>query len=161
MEGVRDEQWVAEHTTTQPFYTGISYMLVGMECLIGAAYTRMAQAAGLAGRAGPSMGRVEARYTDWRIGILARWSQRWIDRNFALDYTLKSLEKIVDGKPHEMVRGLRHVLKRAAYRLLERMIEALGRVDVLARNRHRQLEVRCQVLAEALIGELRTELDLV
>ncbi|MGH3923443.1 MAG: radical SAM protein, partial [Pseudonocardiaceae bacterium] len=91
VEGVRDEQWVAEHTTTRPFYTGISYMLVGMECLIGAAYTRKAQAAGLTGRADPSMGRVEARYADWRIGILARWSQRWIDRNFALDYTLKSL----------------------------------------------------------------------
>ncbi|MGH3979948.1 MAG: hypothetical protein ACRDRZ_13270 [Pseudonocardiaceae bacterium] len=158
VDGVRDEQWVAEHTTGRPCYTGVSYMLVGMECLIGAAYTHKAEAAGLTGRADPSMGRVEARYADWRIGILARWSQLWIDRNFALDYTLKSLEKIVDGQPHQMVRGLRRILKNAAYRLLGGMIDALGEVDTLADDRS-QLEVRCTALAEALIRELRVELD--
>ncbi|MGH3814527.1 MAG: hypothetical protein ACRDUV_19090 [Pseudonocardiaceae bacterium] len=86
VDGVRDEQFVAEHTTGRPFYTGISYMLVGMECLIGAAYTRKAEAAGLTGHADPSMGRVEARYADWRIGgelslehrdLLRREHGRW------------------------------------------------------------------------------------
>lgn len=97
VDGVRDEQWVREHATGHPFYTAISYMLVGMECLIGAAYTRKAEAAGLTGKPDPAMGRMDARYADWRIGVLARWGQLWIDRNFALDYTLKSLERVIDG----------------------------------------------------------------
>ncbi|MGH3798951.1 MAG: radical SAM protein, partial [Pseudonocardiaceae bacterium] len=158
VDGVRDEDWVAEHTTGKPFYTGVSYMLVGMECLIGAAYTRKAESAGLIGQADPTMGRVQARYADWRIGVLARWAQLWIDRNFALDYTLKSLEKIVDGRPHQVVRGLRRVLKNAAYLLLGAMIEALGQTDILAEDRY-ELEVRCKALVEALIRELHAELE--
>ncbi|MGH3791420.1 MAG: aldo/keto reductase [Pseudonocardiaceae bacterium] len=86
VDGVRDEQWVTEHATGRPFYTGISYMLVSMECLIAAAYTRKAEAAGLTDNLQPSMGRVEARFADWRIGVASYWAQLWIDRNFALDY---------------------------------------------------------------------------
>src|SRR6266704_4361941 len=47
---VRDEASAAEASIGQPLHTAISYMLVSMECLIGAAYTRKVQAAGLAGR---------------------------------------------------------------------------------------------------------------
>lgn len=158
VDGVRDEAWVAEHTTGRPFYTGISYMLVGMECLIGAAYTRKAEAAGLTGQSDPSMGRVEARYADWRIGVLAGWSQLWIDRNFALDYTLKSMEKIVDGHPHQVVRSLRGILKDAAYRLLGGMIELLDATDIATGNTD-DLHARCGELAETLLRELRVEFD--
>ncbi|MCP2259763.1 hypothetical protein LX15_003472 [Streptoalloteichus tenebrarius] len=158
IDGVRDEQWVAEHTTGRPFYTGISYMLVSMECLIGAAYTRRAEAAGLTGQADPSMGRVEARFQDWRIGVLSRWSQLWIDRNFALDYTLKSLEKILDGHLYQVARRVRQLLKNAAYLLLGRMIEALGRADALAED-HTALEAGCQAIAEAMIRDLHAELE--
>lgn len=157
IDGVRDEAWVAEHTTGRPFYTGISYMLVSMECLIGAAYTRKAEAADLTGRTDPSMGRVEARFADWRIGVLSHWSQLWIDRNFALDYTLKSLAKILDGEPHRVVRGLRRTIKTSAYRLLGAMIEALEQTDTLADTAD-WLDSRCATLAERLLSELRTEL---
>ncbi|MGH3833361.1 MAG: hypothetical protein ACRDRS_23490 [Pseudonocardiaceae bacterium] len=158
VNGVRDEAWVAEHTTGEPFYTGISYLLVSMECLIGAAYTRRAEAAGLTGRADPSMGRVEARFADWRIGVLSRWSQLWIDRNFALDYTLKSLEKILDDQPYHVIRDLRQVIKAAAYRLLDGMIQALRRTDTLTDTAD-ELNARCAKLAEHLIGELHAELE--
>ena len=69
-------------------------MLVSMECLIGAAYTRAAEAAGLTGDVRPVHGprrRPVRRLAHRRL--LARRAQLWIDRNFALDYTLKSLEK--------------------------------------------------------------------
>jgi hypothetical protein len=102
--GVADPDWVATHSTGQPFHSAISYMLVSMECLIGAAYTKQAQAAGLTGEVRPSMGRVDARFADWRIGVASEWAQLWVDRNFALDYTFKSLEKILDGKPRQAVR---------------------------------------------------------
>jgi hypothetical protein len=158
VEGVRDEQWVAEHTTGRPFYTGVSYLLVGMECLIGAAYTRKAAAEGLTGRPDPSMGRVEARYQDWRIGILARWAQLWIDRNFPLDYTLKSLEKILDGPAYHRVRELRRVLKDAAYLVFGGMLHALdGTAPDTTERQH--LDEVCAEVVEAIIRELRGSLD--
>ncbi|OAA18440.1 hypothetical protein UG55_11118 [Frankia sp. EI5c] len=122
VRGVRDAQFVAATGTGQPFYRGISYLLVSMECLIGAAYTRRVQHAGLAGVITPSMGRVEARYADWRIGVAAGWAQRWVDRHFALDYTFKSLEKVLDGDPRRQVREARGVLKDASYQLLGDLI---------------------------------------
>jgi hypothetical protein len=125
VDGVRDEAFVAEHSTGRPLHTDISYMLVSMECLIGAAYTREATKAGLTGEVRPQMGRVDSRYADWRIGVASDWAQRWVDRNFALDYTLKSLEKILDGEQRRVVRGARVVLKDAAYGVLGDMIDAI------------------------------------
>jgi hypothetical protein len=118
VSGVRDPQWVQAHATGRPFHTAISYMLVSMECLIGAAHTKQVQRAGLAGEVRPSMGRQDAEFADWRIGVCSHWAQLWIDRHFALDYTLKSLEKILDGDPRHQVRGARVVLKDAAYTVL-------------------------------------------
>ena len=123
--GVGNEDWVAAHTTGRPLHTGISYMLVSMECLIGAAYTRAAARAGLTGDADPTMGRVQARFADWRIGVASTWAQRWVDRNFALDYTLKSLEKVLDGAPRLQIRATRTILKNASYTLLGQMIDTI------------------------------------
>ncbi len=125
VRGVRDEEFVAQAATGRPLHTAISYMLVSMECLIGAAYTRKVQAAGLAGTIRPSMGRVDARFADWRIGVASHWAQLWVDRNFALDYTLKSLEKVLDGPPRHAARQARIVLKDAAYTVLGEMIAAI------------------------------------
>jgi hypothetical protein len=125
VRGVRDEEFAAQAATGQPLHAAISYMLVSMECLIGAAYTRKVQAAGLAGAIRPSMGRVDARFADWRIGVASHWAQLWVDRNFALDYTLKSLEKVLDGPPRHAVRQARAVLKDAAYAVLGQMIAAI------------------------------------
>jgi hypothetical protein len=122
VRGVRDPDFVAEHSTGLPFHTAISYLLVSMECLIGAAYTRAVEAAGLAGAPDPIMGRVESRYRHWQIGRCSHHAQLWVDRNFALDYTLKSLEKILDGIPRQEVRQARVVLKDAAADVLTGML---------------------------------------
>ncbi|MGC2996998.1 hypothetical protein ACPF8X_00945 [Streptomyces sp. G35A] len=90
VRGVLDEEWVAAHTTGRALHTGISYLLVSLECLIGAAYTRQAAAAGLTGQPEPLMGCVARRYRGRRIGVVSGWAQRWVDRHFALDYTVKS-----------------------------------------------------------------------
>lgn len=158
VDAVQDEQWVAQHTTGRPFYTGISYLLVGMECLIGAAYTREVQAAGLAGPADPSMGRVQADYRDWRIGVLARWAQLWIDRNFPLDYTLKSLEKILEGTAYRAVHGLRRIVKDAAYRVLTGLINALSATDIHTTDRLR-LDELCTAVVETEIRTLHATLE--
>jgi hypothetical protein len=57
VRGVRDEAFTAEASAGRPLHSGISYLLVSMECLIGAAYTRRARQAGLTGAVTASMGR--------------------------------------------------------------------------------------------------------
>lgn len=125
VDGVTEPDFVAEHTTGRPFYTEISYMLVSMECLIGAPYTRAVRARGLTGLSDPTMGRVDARFADWRIGTCSHRAQMWIDRHFALDYTLKSLEKILDGVPRRSVRDARVVIKDGSFRMLAGMLDLI------------------------------------
>ncbi|GAA4636806.1 hypothetical protein GCM10023196_088010 [Actinoallomurus vinaceus] len=158
IEGVHDEGFVAEHATGQPFHEAISYMLVSMECLIGAAYTHAAEAAGLTGAVRPSMGRVDARFADWRIGVLSHRAQLWVDRNFALDYTLKSLEKLADGDRHRAIRDTRVILKRAGYDLLGGMLALLDRTDPDTAHRE-ELDEACAELADTLITRLRAPVD--
>ncbi|WP_274036468.1 B12-binding domain-containing radical SAM protein [Streptomyces sp. MMBL 11-1] len=155
VRGVRDEEWVAAHTTGRPLHTGISYMLVSMECLIGAAYTRQATAEGLTGQPEPLMGRVACRYRDWRIGVASGWAQRWVDRHFALDYTFKSLEKVLDGPPRHAVRQARVVLKDAAYDVLGDVIDAIEQVDVERPQHERALSARMEAALQARAGLLR------
>lgn len=153
IDGVRDEEFVAAHSAGVPFYTAISYMLVSMECLVGAAYTRKVTDAGLAGDAQPSMGRLDAAFADARIGVFSMWAQRWVDRNFPLDYTLKSLEKVLDGHARTTVRQARVVLKRAAFDLLDWMLTVLdGGYDGVSLA---ALDTGCERLAEELLAALR------
>ncbi|MER7582345.1 radical SAM protein [Kitasatospora sp. NPDC097691] len=160
--GVQDPDWVAAHSTGRPFHSGISYMLVSMECLIGAAYTKRVQAAGLTGDAQPSMGRVDARFADWRIGVASRWAQLWVDRNFALDYMFKSLEKILDGEPRRAVRAARVVLKDAAYTVFGHMIGAIAatpaaveQTEHLDAQLRRTLDAELAVLTDRMGGVAR------
>jgi hypothetical protein len=69
-----------------------------------------------------AMGKRNARYKDSRIGMMSETSQRWIDRNFALDYVLKSIIKITNKKSGRMVFALRAKLKEYSYSLLAKML---------------------------------------
>ncbi|MFD8560645.1 B12-binding domain-containing radical SAM protein [Streptosporangium canum] len=157
VDGVRDPAFVAEHTTGRPFYTGISYMLVSMECLTGAAYTRLVQTAGLAEQARPSMGRIDARFADWRIGICSERAQRWVDRNFAWDYLLKSLEKILDGAPRRQVRGARVVIKDAGFAVLTGMLDLISQHADPAQSPH--LNEQLARLLEEQLQQLRHRME--
>jgi radical SAM superfamily enzyme YgiQ (UPF0313 family) len=160
VEGVRDEAFAAEAATGLPLHTAISYMLVSMECLIGAAYTRKVQAARLAGAVRPSMGRVDAKFADWRIGVASHWAQLWVDRNFALDYTLKSLEKVLDGQPHHAVRQARVVIKDAAYTVLGEMITAIEAQPLADVGRREQrLSAQIGAMLDAQTQVLRARMD--
>jgi hypothetical protein len=160
VRGVHDEEFASATAAGLPLHTAISYMLVSMECLIGAAYTRQVQAAGLAGAGRPSMGRMDADFADWRIGVASHWAQLWIDRNFALDYTLKSLEKVLDGQPRQAVHRARVVLKDAAYTVLGQMITAIEAQPLTgARDGERRLSARIGIMLDAQIQELRARID--
>ncbi|MFD4004660.1 B12-binding domain-containing radical SAM protein [Streptomyces rubiginosohelvolus] len=159
VRGVRDEEFVAEHGYGRPLHTGISYMLVSMECLIGAAYTRQVEQAGLAGLSRPSMGRVDAEFADWRIGVASSWAQLWVDRNFPLDYTLKSQEKVLSGTPRRVVREARSVLKESSYKILGAMIDAIEVQPVTPSAAARQtLSDRLERVLDAEISYLRARM---
>jgi hypothetical protein len=156
VRGVRDEEFVALHSSGRALHTGISYMLVSMECLIGAAYTRRVEQVGLAGQARPSMGRVDAQFADWRIGVASHWAQLWVDRNFALDYTLKSQEKILDGTPRMVVRETRSVLKDSSYTVLGSLIDVLdGQSAKRDQGAEASLSARIERILDREISVLR------
>lgn len=158
VDGVTDPDFVDEHAAGRPFYTEISYLLVSMECLIGAPYTRAVQARRLAGPADPTMGRVEARFADWRIGVCSRRAQMWVDRHFALDYTLKSLEKVLDGIPRRHVRNTRVVLKDSSFRVLTGMLDLLGTSGL--DTPESRLDANVLTLLDTELCELETMLSL-
>lgn len=157
VRGVQDPAFIAQHSTGQPFYKGISYMLVSMECLIGAAYTKAVEAQGLTGAERPSMGRVDASFADWRIGIASEHAQLWVDRNFALDYTFKSLEKVLDGPPRYAVRDARVVIKDGAFlvfgdllRLIDLRELADPAPDAMRADLRAMMETRFQELQDRM-----------
>ncbi len=105
----------------------IPYMLVSLECLIGSQYyNNLEKQVLLENKIINSLGKKNARYKDWRIGLMSKFCQLWIDRNFSLDYTLKSLGKIYPSAKSEEIRSVRTLLKENAYRLLGKMIYILN-----------------------------------
>lgn len=110
-----DDTLSSERDQGIPFYHCVSYMGVSMEALIGSKYLQAVEDAGLAGEFNPLMGRREASYRDPRIGRLSELSQYWVDRNFSLDYALKSLEKCTSPESRRAIRDLRVALKESCF----------------------------------------------
>ena len=118
---ISDKRSIRE-SSGKPLYTSISYMLVSMESLTNSMYLKMVHEAGLTLDEDLSMGRVRTRYENPRIGLMSELSQLWVDRNFALDYLLKSLMKISDEKVCGVLIRMREMLKESAYLLLGKML---------------------------------------
>lgn len=110
-----------------PFYHSISYMLVSLECLLGSGYyQKMKDSNLLVGDIVVSLGKQNAIYSDWRIGILHVICQLWIDHHFSLDYTLKSLSKIYPDETGKRIWLIRSELKDNSYRLLGKLLYLCG-----------------------------------
>ena len=119
---VSDERW-NNISLGEPFYHYIPYMLVSLECLIGSTYYNNLENNGLLEENTiTSLGKRNAHYSDERIGKISEFSQLWVDHNFSLDYTLKSLGKIYPVGKSEKIRAVRTILKDNAYRLLGKFI---------------------------------------
>lgn len=117
-----DERWNS-FSMGIPFYHCIPYMLVSLECLIGSAYYRKMKRLGrLDNETVMALGKKNALYSDWRIGMISKSAQLWIDQIFTLDYTLKSLSKIYPPQKSEKIRAVRTILKDNAYKLLGKFI---------------------------------------
>ncbi len=123
LNAVIEKREIAELSKEIPFYSQVPYMLVSLECLIGSQYLNVAINNNLSkNKIIMALGKEEIAYLDKRIGKMSYFSQLWIDRNFAVDYSLKSLSKIY---PHEIsihIRQQRILLKDYAYQLLGKML---------------------------------------
>lgn len=115
---IRDDEASRERGSGLPFYSQVSYMLVTMEALIGSKYLTYLEDAGLAGEYKLSMGCRKARFLDPRIGIISDLSQKLVDRNFSLDYMLKSLQKISNKAVRHELNKLRITLRQHCYLFL-------------------------------------------
>jgi hypothetical protein len=122
LDAAHDDDYAAANASGSPLYHQIPYMLVSMECLIGSDYLKQVEAANLATDYCLSMGRRNSLYQDARIRLMSVCAQLWIDRNFALDYTLKSLIKITGSGNRRVINAARNVLRDHSYQLLGSML---------------------------------------
>ena len=81
----------------------------------------------------------------------------WIDRHFALDYTLKSLEKILDGIPRDRVRNTRVVIKDGSFRVLAGMLNLIS--TYASDTPDPSLDAAVRALLDTEVGELATTLS--
>lgn len=114
----------------EPFYLEVPYMLVSLECLEHSPYLNHAIRDNLRVRgANFSLGKRDVEYLDKRIESMSHYSQLWIDRNYSLDYTLKSLAKLYPKGISGTIRDVRKIYKRSSYSLLGKMISFAEKED--------------------------------
>ncbi|MXQ55138.1 B12-binding domain-containing radical SAM protein [Shimazuella alba] len=100
-----DEDFINEHKTGQPVYSIVSYMLASMEVLTNTPYSRMVKLTERKknvsliqneGNPDTNMGRYTIHFLDYKVGELSLASQMWIDSNFGIMYSIKSLYKVAN-----------------------------------------------------------------
>jgi hypothetical protein len=129
-----DEDFIMSNSTGRPVYSVVSYMLASMEVLMGTKYVRMLQ--NIEKKNGPrlilnngnpdaNMGRYVVDFCDPLIGEISLASQKWIDSNFTIMYTIKSLYKVAppSEKLHLYDYMVRH--RQIGHYLLKYIIYAL------------------------------------
>lgn len=120
-----DDVRSSAYSAQVPFYHLVSYMGVSMEALLGSPYLRKVEDAGLAGDVNFFLGKRECDYQEAAIGMVSRLSQKWIDRNFSLDYVMKSLEKRLASEKSGALHDARLTLKDSSYGFLLHCIKKL------------------------------------
>jgi radical SAM superfamily enzyme YgiQ (UPF0313 family) len=117
VEAICDDEFILANSLQQPLFSKIPYMLVTLEVFSGSVYQKNQIGKDLTQGATRSLelGTVNVEFVDPLIGLISDWAQRWIDRNFSFDYTLKSLQKITIGTQRQRLGQIRFLLKQSAY----------------------------------------------
>lgn len=109
---LHEEEFIQKHKTGQPVYSIVSYMLASMEVLTNTPYSRMVKLTENKqnvtliqneGNPDTNMGRYTIHFLDPVVGELSLASQMWIDSNFSIMYTLKSLYKVAPPKEKQIL----------------------------------------------------------
>jgi hypothetical protein len=102
---LNDQEFIDKHKSGKPVYSIVSYMLASMEVLMNAPYARLMQVIEKkenvsliqnSGKPDTNMGRYAIGFADPVIGDLSEAAQKWIDSNFGVMYTVKSLYKVAN-----------------------------------------------------------------
>ncbi len=134
VDAICDGEFILANSLQQPLYSKIPYMLVTLEVFAGSVYQKNQIGKDRAQGAGRSLdlGTVYMDFVDPLIGLISHWAQRWIDRNFSFDYTLKSLLKITVGAQRQCLGQIRFLLKQSAYTWLGYVLVAsTGNAELL------------------------------
>ncbi|EIU6784208.1 radical SAM protein [Vibrio parahaemolyticus] len=141
----------------KPFYEFVSYSLVSMENLIGAPYTETVKKLGLDIKQNTQMGRVDANFKDNDIGLFSYYSQMWVDRNFAFDYTLKSMQKISNEKDYNLINSIRVLLRKYSYQLLGCLIYLKTKNVIYLKDLNLDIS---RVIELSFISDLKVSIEL-
>jgi len=97
---IHDEKFIKKNKLGEPLCTRVSYMLAQLEVLIGCNYLKLLKEAEkrykkklVTDKVDMRIGKIKVKYLDPKIGLLAKFSQEWIDRNFEVMYAIKGLYK--------------------------------------------------------------------
>ena len=134
VEAVCDEDFISLNSLDQPLYKTIPYMLVTLELFGDAPYQKKVSNKVRAKNEGISLdlGTKAQGFVDQHIGLISGWAQRWIDRNFSFDYTLKSLQKVTNVEQRRALERIRFLLKKSAYTWLGHVLAAsTGNLDII------------------------------
>lgn len=117
VDAICDNDFILANSLQQPLYSKIPYMLVSLEVFAGSVYQKIQIGENRVQRADLSLdlGTVDVEFADPLIDLISDWAQRWIDRNFSFDYTLKSLQKITAVAQRQRLGQIRFLLKQSAY----------------------------------------------
>lgn len=139
---IGDSIYITEQSSGRPFYEYVCYMLVSLEVLMTCDYFHMLKSweqehgRPLFKTIKPdyNMARHRVSYVDPIIGSIAHYSQKWIDRNFALDYCLKGMYKTATGKQRDLLFNLRISYRKKSYCLLKSLVWIFDRLEELDTN---------------------------
>lgn len=104
---IAEGRFLQANTANLPLYTKVSYMLTSLEVLAESSYSKMMQVKEKElGRKllidiDVNMARYKISFLNETIGMISECCQKWIDSNFSLLYTIKSLYKVAPIKERE------------------------------------------------------------
>lgn len=102
-ELLHQRKFIEKMKLGEPLYTRVSYMLAQLEVLVNSSYIKLLKLAErkynkklIIGKPDLKIGKIKVRYLDPKIGLLTKFSQEWIDRNFEVMYAIKGLRKTAE-----------------------------------------------------------------
>ena len=141
-ELMNNEDFIRQNSLNVPIYSKVSYMLASLEILINSNYVYLLRSAERKYNKkllfddviDPNIGRYKTQYLDGNIGNVARYCQFWIDRNFSLMYTIKSLYKVALPEERKLLMNCMIKYRELSHYLLKTMLYVVYGEDTIVFN---------------------------
>ena len=123
-----DMEFIMTNSANVPLYSKVSYMLTSLEILVGSNYYKMMKTVEtqtgkkLIWDLDINMARYKVTYINQTIGLMSVYCQKWVDYNFSLMYTIKSLMKAAKGAERELLLYYMEKYREYSFLLLQFML---------------------------------------